>query len=110
MPELTAADMAEHEVTFSTGTNNTATRIFVAAYVAADEAKVPGMLAFKDHQHRIVALVNAATVLTVERLDRGENVPPSTQPQVILKAQVPPGAAPQPQSLYFPPEAFSGNA
>lgn len=109
MPELTAADMAEHEVTFSAGADKTATRIFVAAYVAADEAKVPGMLAFKDYQHRIVALVNAATVLTVERLDRSENAPPPP-PQVILKGQVAPGAAPQPQSLYFPPEAFSGNA
>jgi hypothetical protein len=110
MPELTAADMAEHEVTFSTGANDTATRIFVAAYVAADEAKVPGMLAFKDHQHRIVALVNAATVLTVERLDRGENAPPAAQPQVILKGQTTFGAAPQPQTLYWTPGAFSGNA
>lgn len=109
MPELTAADMAEHEVTFSTGADAVATRVFVAAYVTADEAKTPGMLAFKDYQHRIVALVNAATVLTVERLDRGENAP--AQPQVILKGQVTaPGAAPQPQSLYFPPEAFSRNA
>ena len=107
MPELTAADTAEYQVTFTAGSGKTETRAFVAAYVAADDAKIPGMLVFKDHQHRIVAMVNAGTVLTVERLERGENMP---QPGGVTLTKLPiPGAAGSSQTIHFPPEAWSSN-
>lgn len=68
MPELTADDMTEYEVVLATG-QHTDVRRFAAAYVAANDVSSPGMLVFKDHQHRVVAMVNAQTVLTVERKD-----------------------------------------
>ena len=108
--ELTAADMAEHQVTFAGGSVTPTTRVFTAAYVVADDAKMPGMLVFKDYRHRAVAMVNAATVLTVERLERGENAPP--EPGGITMAKLPiPGAAggQLAQTVHFPPEAWSTN-
>jgi hypothetical protein len=110
--ELTAADMAEHQVTFAAGTGATTTRVFTAAYVVADDAKMPGMLVFKDYRHRAVAMVNAATVLTVERLERGENAPPAPQSGGVTLAKLPiPGAAggQLTQTVHFPPEAWSSN-
>ena len=109
--ELTVADMAEHQVTFAAG-SGTETRVFVAAYVAADDAKMPGMLVFKDYRHRAVAMVNAATVLTVERLERGENVPPNPQPGGVTLAKLPiPGAAGGQliQTVHIPPESWSSS-
>ena len=108
--DLTAADMAEHAVTLATGTGGTETRVFTAAYVAPDEAKMPGMLVFKDYKHRIVAMVNASNVRVVERLERGENVPPTPQPGGVTLTQLPvPGTAAAPSTAYFPPGAWSVN-
>ena len=110
--ELTAADMAEHQVTFAGGSDAITTRVFTAAYVVADDAKMPGMLVFKDYRHRAVAMVNAATVLTVERLERGENAPPKPQPGgVTLTKLTVPGAAggALTQTMHIPPEAWSTN-
>jgi len=107
--ELTPADMAEHEVTFAAGTGPTSTRVFTAAYVVADDAKMPGMLVFKDYRHRAVAMVNAATVLTVERLERGGNAP---QPGgvTLAKLTVPGAAGGQlTQTVHIPPEAWSSS-
>ncbi len=110
MPELTATEMAEYQVTLTTGSSETQTRIFTAAYVAADDAKMPGMLVFKDHQHRIVAMVNAATVLTVERLERGVFSPVTSSPGGVTLTKLPTqGAAGVPSTMYFPPEAWSSN-
>ena len=106
--ELTAADMAEHEVTFAAGTGPTSTRVFTAAYVVADDAKMPGMLVFKDYRHRAVAMVNAATVLTVERLERGENTSPEPGGVTLTKMSTF-GAAGVPQTVYYPPETWSIN-
>jgi len=108
--ELTPADMAEHQVTFAGGSGATATRVFTAAYVVADDAKMPGMLVFKDYRHRAVAMVNAATVLTVERLERGGNVPPEPQPGGVTLTKLPiPGAAGTSQTVFYPPETWSTN-
>jgi len=109
--ELTPADMAEHQVTFAAGTGPTSTRVFTAAYVVADDAKMPGMLVFKDYRHRAVAMVNAATVLTVERLERGENAPPEPQLGGVTLTKLPvPGAATMGASTaYHPPETWSTN-
>jgi len=108
--ELTPADMAEHQVTFAAGTGATKSRVFIAAYVIADDAKMPGMLVFKDYRHRAVAMVNAATVLTVERLERGENAHSGPQPGgVTLTKLAVPGAAGAPQTVFYSPETWSTN-
>ena len=110
--ELTAADMAEYQVVFATGSGVPESRAFVAAYVVADDAKMPGMLVFKDYRHRVVAMVNAGPVLTVERLERGENAPPNPQPGGVTLAKLPiPGAAggQLTQTVYIPPESWSTN-
>jgi hypothetical protein len=108
--ELTAADMAEHQVTFTTGSDATKSRVFVAAYVVADDVKMPGMLVFKDYRHRVVAMVNAGAVVTVERLDRDENVPPNPQlGGVTITKLLTPGApgGRLTQTMRFPPESWS---
>jgi len=108
--ELTTADMAEHQVTFTGGSGATKTRVFTAAYVVADDAKMPGMLVFKDYRHRAVAMVNAATVLTVERLERGENAPPKPEVGGVTLTKLPvPGAAGGVSTVYYPPETWSIN-
>jgi hypothetical protein len=89
--ELTAADMAEYSVTFTRGAGDTESRSVMAAYIAADDAKMPGMLVFKDWQHRTVAVFNAGAVLVAERLERGEHAPPEgfkPTSQVITEADV----------------------
>jgi hypothetical protein len=108
MPDLTAADTAEYQVTLVTGPDQTETRVFVAAYVVADDAKMPGFLAFKDHQHKTVALVSAGPVLTVERLDRGE-VEPAEPPKTIVHNYPIPGAAGVTSTVHFPPGSWSVN-
>ena len=108
--ELTPADMAEHQVTFAAGTGPTSTRVFTAAYVVADDAKMPGMLVFKDYRHRAVAMVNAATVLTVERLERCVVSPPEPQPGgVTLTKLAIPGAAGASQTVFYPPNTWGSN-
>lgn len=64
MPELTEAD---HCVTFHVPGREP--RIIRAAYVTTED-KHPDMLAFHDHEHRTVALVNREAVLHVERLEQ----------------------------------------
>lgn len=67
MPKLTEASLAAHRITF----HNTDIRpkTIRAMYVTEDE-KTPDMLAFKDHEHQVVALVNKHAVLTIERDDQ----------------------------------------
>jgi hypothetical protein len=75
MPELTDADMADFQVTSYAGRDKMDVRTIRAAYVTSDE-KLPNMLAFKDHRHRVVALVSVTSVLAVERQDIPEHVAP----------------------------------
>lgn len=63
--ELTESDVATYVVTYRADDRYQG---FRAAYVTADDY-LPGMLAFKNHLHQAIALVSAADVLTVERVE-----------------------------------------
>jgi len=55
-------------------------------------------------------MVNAATVLTVERLERGVFSPPEPQPGgVTLTKLAIPGAAGASQTVFYPPNTWSSN-
>jgi hypothetical protein len=75
MPELTQADMADYQVTSYAGRDKMDVRIIRAAYVTSDD-KLPNMLAFKDHRHRVVAIISVTSVLAVERQDAAEEEMP----------------------------------
>ena len=77
MPELTQADMADYQVTSYAGRDKMDVRTIRAAYVTSDE-KLPNMLAFKDHRHRVVAIISVTSVLAVERQDAPEEEMPKT--------------------------------
>jgi hypothetical protein len=69
MPELTEADLADYRITWhQTGKAPTTIR---AAYIAGDKDQGP-LIAFKDHEHRTVALVSRDAVLLIERQDDGD--------------------------------------
>lgn len=66
MPELTEASMADY-VIVGRASGGIPDRTIRAAYVTGED-RLPGCLVFKDHEHRIVALVIQDAVLSVERL------------------------------------------
>lgn len=65
MAELTAADEAEHRISYKSPQDP---QVIRAAYVTTED-KHPDMLAFKDHRNRTVFLVSREDVLAVERLE-----------------------------------------
>lgn len=67
MPELTEASMADYLIV-GRASSGIPDRKVRAAYVTGDDS-LPGCLVFKDHKHRVIALVSQDAVLSVERVD-----------------------------------------